>query len=185
MSWFGRKLSDVMPTLFLDEPPFEIAEWLKRRQALGQDRHDEVWGGVYHVSPMAHSRHGFVQTQLTVVMYPRARRAGLQPVGEVNIGLSEDDFRVPDLTIIRGLELALYLPTAAVAAEVVSPGDESYKKLDFYYARGVDEVLIVDPQRRTVEWYTRAAKGYARTGRSELLGLDEATLHGEIDWPPV
>lgn len=185
MSWLRRKLSIVMPTLFLDEPPFDFAGWLERRQALGQDRHDEVWEGVYHVSPMAHSRHGDVQAQLNVLLYPRARRAGLRPVAEVNVGSSETNFRVPDLTIIRGRELTLYLPTAAIVAEIVSPGDESYKKFDFYFARGVEEVLIVDPQRRTVEWYTRGATGFERTGRSALLGLDEATLHGEIDRPPA
>lgn len=178
-------MSGVMPTLFLDEPPFDFAGWLERRQALGQDRHDEVWEGVYHVSPLAHGRHGDLQAQLTVLLYPRARRAGLRPVGEVNVGPSRHDFRVPDLTIIRGRDLVVYFPTAAIVVEVVSPGDESYKKFDFYFARGVDEVLVVDPLRLTVEWYTRGSTGFERTGRSALLDVDEATLHGEIDWPPA
>jgi Uma2 family endonuclease len=37
------------------------------------------------------------------------------------------------------------VPTAALVVEIVSPGDESYKKLDFYAAQAVDEVVIVDP----------------------------------------
>lgn len=93
--------------------------------------------------------------------------------------------RVPDLAFIRGREHAVYLPTAALVVEVVSPGDESYLKFGFYLARGVDEVLIVDPLGRTVEWYTRGADAFARTGASVLLGLDEAALHGELDWPPT
>jgi hypothetical protein len=69
-------------TVLLCEPPFEIAEWLKRRQALGQDGLDEVWEGDYHVAPMAHARHGDVGTQVNVLLWPRARRAGLH--GEID-----------------------------------------------------------------------------------------------------
>jgi hypothetical protein len=46
-------------------------------------------------------------------------------------------------------------------------------------------VLIVHPQRRTVEWYTPGADAFTRSGRGALLDLDEPTLHGEINWPPV
>jgi Uma2 family endonuclease len=175
----------VTATVLLGEMPDAMTDWLERRRVLGQDGHDEVWEGALHVVPIAHSRHGDVQMQLVELLGPRARRAGLRSVGEVNIGLSKVDFRVPDLTFIRGREHAVYLPTAAIVVEVVSPGDESYAKLGFYFARGVDEVLIVDPLRRTVEWYTRGADAFERTGRSVLLDLDEPTLHGEIDWPPA
>lgn len=179
------KLSVMSRTVLFREPPDVVTEWLERRRALGQDRFDEVWEGEYHVPPMAHARHGDAGMQVGVLLYPRARRSRLHPVGAVNIGLSEHDFRVPDLVYIRGRELAFYLPSAAVVVEVVSPGDESYVKFGFYFARGIDEVLIVDPQRKAVEWYGRGAEGFERSGRSKLLDLDETTLHEEIDWPPV
>jgi Uma2 family endonuclease len=101
--------------------------------------------------------------------------------GPVNIGRF-DDYRVPDRAYLRDLDMGTYLPTAAIVVEIVSPGDESYQKFGFYFAHGVEEVLIVDPQRRTVEWYARDA--FARSGRSALLDVDEPTLHGEIHWPP-
>jgi Uma2 family endonuclease len=176
----------VMPrAVFLDEPPDEVVAWLKRRSALGRDRHDEVWEGDYHVAPMAHARHGDVQAQLAEILGPLARRKGLRPVGEVNIGTSEEDFRVPDFAVIRGRDLAVFLPTAAIVVEVVSPGDESYAKFGFYLARGVEELLVVDPERCAVEWYGRGPDGFVRSGASALLGLNEATLHGRIDWPPA
>lgn len=173
----------MVRTVLLGEPPLEVAEWLQRRRALGQDGHDEVWQGEYHVAPMAHSRHGDVEDQLSALLSPRARRAGLWPVGAVNIGV-RDNFRVPDRAFLRTRDHAVYLPTAAVVVEVVSPGDESYLKFGFYLDRSVEEVLIVDPQCRTVEWYGRRGGEYTRTGRSALLAVDEQTLHGEIDWPP-
>ncbi len=104
--------------------------------------------------------------------------------GPVNIGRF-DDYRVPDRAYLRDLDMGTYLPTAAIVVEIVSPGDESYQKFGFYFARGVEEVLIVDPQRRTVEWYARGADAFTRSGRSALLDVDEPTLHGEIDWPPT
>jgi Uma2 family endonuclease len=175
----------VPPTLFLDEPPREVATWLERRRALGQDRRDEVWEGVYHVVPAAHFRHGDAQAQLVQLLGPRAAAAGLRAVGEINIGSSRHDFRVPDITIVEGRDHDLYLPTASIVVEIVSPGDESYQKFGFYFAHAVEEVLIVDPQRRTVEWYARGADAFVRAGRSALLDVDEPTLHGEIDWPPT
>jgi Uma2 family endonuclease len=46
----------------------------------------------------------------------------------------------------------VYLPTAALVLEVVSPGDETWEKLGFYAAHGVEELLIVDPQEKAVSW---------------------------------
>ena len=45
----------------------------------------------------------------------------------------------------------MWLPTAALVVEVVSPGDETYDKLQFYACHNVDEVLIVDPGKHTIE----------------------------------
>lgn len=50
---------------------------------------------------------------------------------------------------------------------------------------GYDEVLIVDPARRSVEWYHRADTAFERTDGSALLELTEQTLAAEIDWPPL
>jgi Uma2 family endonuclease len=36
--------------------------------------------------------------------------------------------------------------------EIVSPDDESWAKLDFCAAHDVDDLLIVDPQKREVHW---------------------------------
>jgi len=161
-----------------------VADWLERRRALGQDRDDEVWEGVYHVAPVAPRQHGDLADQLAAALRPRARRAGLWPSGPVNIGVP-DDHGIPDRAYHRNRDMGVYLPTAAVVLEIVSPDDETYEKFDFYFARRVEEVLVVDPERKAVEWYRRGADGSIGSGRSELLDLDEATLHAEIDWPPV
>lgn len=172
----------VMRTVVLGDPPALLAEWLERRRALGQDLYDEVWEGEYHVAPAAHRRHGDVEAQIGALLHGRARQRKLWPTGPVNIG-GPEDYRVPDRAFFREREPGVFLPRAAIVVEVVSPGDESYAKLPFYFACGVDEVLIADPERRVVEWYGRGERGFERVGRSDLLDLDEEGLTAEIDWP--
>ncbi len=45
-----------------------------------------------------------------------------------------------------------WLSTAALVVEIVSPGDETWEKLPFYASHNVDEVLIIDPLKRSVTW---------------------------------
>jgi Uma2 family endonuclease len=45
-----------------------------------------------------------------------------------------------------------WFATAALTVEIVSPGDETLDKLPLYAAHQVDELLIVDPDKRTVDW---------------------------------
>jgi hypothetical protein len=46
--------------------------------------------------------------------------------------------------VLRDLDPKACEPTAAVVVEIVWPGDESSARLGFYFARKVDELLIVD-----------------------------------------
>lgn len=171
-----------MRTVVLGEPPPPLADWLERRRALGQDTHDEVWEGEYHVAPAAHRRHADVQFQVAVALNGVARRRGLWPSTEVNIGQA-DNYRVPDLAFFYERAMAVFLPSAAIVVEVLSPGDESYAKLDFYFSSGVDEVLIADPQRHRMQWFGRGEAGFEPVNRSGLLDLSADELAATIDWP--
>ena len=80
---------------------------------------------------------------------PTARAVGLWPSGPLNIG-EPDNYRVPDRAYLRTRDPATFTPTAAIVVEIVSPGDETRSKLGFYFAAGVEELLVVDPEARTV-----------------------------------
>ena len=147
----GDSLGRV-PTLVLDPPPADFEALLERRRQHGQDLLDEVWDGVYHMNPAPHSRHSAIQQQLAELLGPPAREAGLDPrLAIFNLG-DEGDYRVPDGGLLRPGPDAVFLPTAALVVEIVSPGDESWQKLGFYAAHDVGELLIVDPQERRVHW---------------------------------
>ncbi len=172
-----------MRTILLGEPPPPVRSWLERRRELGLDRFDEVWEGEYHVAPEAHGRHGDVDDKLAALLHPLARSAGLWGSGPLNLG-GPNDYRVPDRAYLRERATEVWNPTAAIVVEIVSPGDETYAKLGFYHRLGVEEVLIVDPLHRTVEWYRRNASGFERAGNSQLLSITEDDLAARIDWPP-
>ncbi len=178
-----RGTLDLVPTLVLDPQPAEFEALLERRQRLGQDLLDEVWEGVYHMNPAPHGRHADVQQQLAELLAPIARQTGLLPrIGIFNLGQA-DDYRVPDGGLLRPGADQLYYPTAALVLEIVSPGDESWAKLDFYAAHGVDELLIVDPQERRVHWLALREREYRPIEQSALIALGPVELAARIDWP--
>lgn len=176
--------SDGMQTVVLGEPPAPLADWLARRRELGQDLFDEVWEGVHHVAPAPHRRHGDVDDQIAALLRPLARQVGLWPSGPLNVGES-DDYRVPDRAYLRDRHMDTFVPTAAVVVEIVSPEDETFAKFPFYVSRGIEELLIVDPQASSVQWYRRDGHGMASVPEGELLGITGADLTASIDWPSV
>ena len=173
-----------MATLVRDPPPAEFKALLERRRQLGQDRFDEMWDGVLHMNPAPSYEHQRISQQLAVILDPLARAAGLEAViGGVNIGTA-DGYRIPDGSLHRPGSGGTYLSTAALALEIVSPGDETWDKLAFYASRRVDELLIVDPQERRVDWLGLGPNGeYAPLDTSGLIELSAVELADRIDWP--
>lgn len=171
-----------MRTIVAGERPKELESWLERRRALGQDMFDEVWEGEYHVAPGPDGPHGRIDYQLSRLLGPRADAAGLFGSGPLNLG-SAGNYRVPDGAYLRSARTAMYNPTAAIVVEIVSPGDESRRKFDFYFQAGVEELLIVDPRARSVEWFSRGNGAFEPAPGSALLGVSVEELSGELDWP--
>jgi Uma2 family endonuclease len=173
-----------MPTLVLDPPPQALEALLEGRRRSGLDRFDEVWEGVLHMVPAPLGEHADISQQLAEVLGPLARAAGLTAtMAEFNLGDAEDDFRVPDGGIHRTRPRGVWHRTAALVVEIVSPGDESRRKLPFYAAHGVDEVLLVDPADHTVHWLALAGGEYREVQRSGLIDIGPGELAERIDWP--
>jgi Uma2 family endonuclease len=171
-----------MPTLVMDPPPAEIDALIEHRRRLGLDRRDEMWEGVLHMTPAPHSAHGKLDHRTTRLLDGPAQAAGLEVAGPLNIGVAED-YRVPDAALLRPGPDSIYLPTAALVVEIVSPGDETWAKLPFYAAHDIDEVLILDPAKRSVDWLGLTDGEYRPIERSTLIDLGPGQLAEQIDWP--
>jgi Uma2 family endonuclease len=173
-----------MSTLVLDPASPELEALKERRRRAGLDRLDEVWEGVLHMVPAPSRKHAKIATQLALALDAPARNAGLElTMHEFNLGESERDFRVPDGGLHRPGGDEMWHSTAALVVEIVSPEDETWQKLPFYAAHGVDEVLIVDPADRSVHWLALAGQEYRETERSGLIELSGADLAERIEWP--
>jgi len=155
---------------------------IAQRRALGHDRFDEVWEGEYRMVPAPALGQAHVDAELLVVLRPSARRAGLTPLTAFNLG-DRGDYRVPDQGYTRGTPSGLYLPTAEVVVEVLSPGDDTYRKFPFYARHDVREIIVADPDTARIEIHTRHDRDYTRTDTSAALGVTAAELVAAIDWP--
>jgi Uma2 family endonuclease len=92
-------------------------------------------------------------------LYAVARARGLRVTNDIGFFRASDDYRQPDLAIFRddqlsgrGLEAA-----AELLIEIVSPGDESRRKLPWYAARDVREVMLIHRDTLAVELYDCAS----------------------------
>ncbi|MGO9791504.1 MAG: Uma2 family endonuclease [Solirubrobacteraceae bacterium] len=173
----------AMPTLVFDPPPAELEAVLERRRRSGADRHDEVWEGVLHMIPPPSVEHERLLIKLGRLLGPHADAAQLEITGGIAIGADKGDYRVPDLTLLRPGSQPQWNDTAALVVEIVSPKDTSWDKLPFYAAHQVDELVIVDPAKRSVDWLVRAGDRYESTGRSGLIELGPEQLAEQLDWP--
>lgn len=183
-AWRSRAVSLAgMRTLVLDPQTVGLGELMERRRRSGLDRLDEIWKGVYHMVPAPSHAHGEVHSQIHVIVGPLADAAGLSMTSECNIGEKEHDFRVPDAALHRPGAHGVWHSTAALVVEVASPGDESWEKLPFYAAHDVDEVVIVDPQKRSVSWMALKGDAYEPIDHSGLISLDAQQLARQLRWP--
>jgi Uma2 family endonuclease len=171
-----------MRTVVMGKLPSELDAWIARRRALGHDRFDEVWNGDYHMAPAPHQWHSYLAMDVGRVLHRLGDPLGLLVLDPFNLGVP-DNFRVPDLGLVRSLHDDVWVPTAAMVVEVVSPDDESWLKFDHYAAHGVDEVLIADPHGRTLDLFVLAGDRYAQAERSALLDVSVAELHEAVTWP--
>jgi Uma2 family endonuclease len=173
-----------MRTVVLDPPTSGFEQLLEHRRRSGLDRFDEVWDGVLHMVPAPSFGHGDVESQLHRIIGSLAYEVKLKMIGQSNLGESEHDFRVPDSALHPPDAHGTWHSTAAMVIEIVSPGDESWQKLPFYAAHNVNEVLIVDPAKRTVDWLGLDDDEYHPIEHSGLIDLGPSELAEQLDWPP-
>jgi len=139
---------------------------------------DEVWDGVWVVSPNPNDEHNDVEMNLGTIFNVVLGWTGL---GRVRSGPNvsdraeqwEHNFRCPDLAVFLQGTTARNLGVhwqgdPDFAVEVISPNDRSRKKFDFYAQVNTRELLIVDRDPWVLELY-RLEEGVLKlVGKSSL-----------------
>jgi hypothetical protein len=176
-----------MTIVVVGDPPTEIQAFIKRRKQLGLDGSDEVWEGVYHVVPHAGMRHARVQRQLERALEGPAEQLGLYVTGEFNLG-DADSYRVPDLGVHAVEATDVYVPSAVLVGEVISPGDETWAKFEFYARQSVPEILVAEPLTQTVRCFLLTDQvtdrwGYVEGDYVNCCGVRVDEIKAAITWP--
>jgi Uma2 family endonuclease len=138
------------------EVPQEI---LDHRRSTGIARYDEMWEGVLHMAPAPKINHQAIVAALIAALGYALRSSERVVVDGINLCDPTDvhgNYRVPDVCVLDPSVASVgddFGRSAGVllAIEVRSPREETYDKLDFYAARGVAELLIIDVHVGVVE----------------------------------
>lgn len=158
------------------------AALLEERRRTGADLRDEVWEGLLHMVPPPSEKHQRFHGDLFVVLTPLARSRGLLPYFETGLFRSADDYRVPDQTYARPDQISERGVDggAVLVVEILSPGDETYDKLDWYAGTGVDTVLVIDPVTKVFEIFVRQDGRMVLSTEPHIpgLGVKPATVDG-------
>ena len=158
--------------------PF-LEERLKlQRKEWGADRYDEVWEGVYVMSPIPNVEHQDIVASFTAIFKEIIGWSGLGVVlPGVNLTEREDDwefdYRVPDVAVaLKGGQVedrdTHWRGAADLLVEITSPGDRTRQKIPYYGRLGVRELWVVDRSTWTLELYRWRNGGLQLAGQSSL-----------------
>lgn len=179
--------TQAVPVLVTDRI---LADRLRiEREASDGAQHDEMWDGIYVMSPLPNNEHLEICAELWLVFRTilRENRAGIAYNG-LNVSDRDEgwtqNYREPDVAVFLAGNPAKNCGThwcggPDFLVEVLSPNDLSYQKLPFYASIGVREVLIVDRDPWSLELYQREAGVLKLVGFSSIAEpaqLSSATL---------
>jgi Uma2 family endonuclease len=145
-----------MATLPIDEPFVTVAEYLKTSYRPDCDYVD----GRIEERNVGEYDHGYLQTLLAVLFTNHRVAWDVRAVTDVRTQVSRSHFRVPDLSVLRAdapKEQILTHPPL-IAIEILSPEDRLSRfqdRIDDYLAFGVENIWVLDPERRTAWIATR------------------------------
>ncbi len=172
-----------MSTL-INDPTVEaqVQAIIARRREIGADHHDEVWEGVYYMSPAPNNRHQDLVGKLAAILQDVI---GWPELGEIHPGVNVSDrqtnwrenYRVPDVAVFLNGTTARNCDTHWLGGpdfliEIASLGDRSHEKLPFYASIGVREALIINRNPWQLELF--------RLDDGALRNVSVATVQNQI-----
>jgi Uma2 family endonuclease len=156
----------------------EQKEIIRRRRAMGGDRYDEVWNGVYVTSPLADNEHQELAGKLSsAIDQALGSPEAIRVFPGVNVSDQPEkwkkNYRCPDVAVYlpgnpaedRGTH---WLGGPDFAVEIISPNDRARKKFSFYASVGVRELVLLDRRPWRLELYRLQDGQFRLVGTSSL-----------------
>jgi Uma2 family endonuclease len=142
------------------------------------EQYDEVWEGVYVMTPLPNDEHQEIVSALTSVLQ---EVIGWPRLGNVRAGVNlsdreegwKENYREPDVAVFLRETKAVncgthWLGAADFLVEIISPGERTRDKIPFYASLGVVELLIVDRDPWTLDLYRQQDGRLEKIGQSTL-----------------
>jgi Uma2 family endonuclease len=166
--------------------PVALPDVLALRKKTGADRYDEMWDGVLHMAASPRRDHqdyeGGIEAFLRRYWAPRTGGKVYHQINVASPGGWPRNYRIPDLVLLLPdrfhIDRNEYFEGGPdVAAEIHSPGDEAYEKLDFYFSVGVREVWIINRDTLAVEIFLPRKRG-RKTVKADAHGWITSSVTG-------
>jgi hypothetical protein len=169
-----------MAIMVLD--PYMEQQILAERARSDGDQYDEVWEGVYVVTPLPNNDHQELVFEFVSILGEVVRRPAIgQVFPGVNLSDREEgwerNYREPDVAVFLRDTKAVNCGThwrgaADFLVEIISPGERSREKIPFYSSLGVVELLVIDREPWTLELYRQQDGQLTKVGQSTLTTPD-------------
>jgi Uma2 family endonuclease len=184
----ARTKKRYRPTTVLVRDPELARRMISYRRRRGLDRWDEVWDGVYVMSPSPNNQHLGLGNNLATILTICVEWDALGrcfPGGNVS-DQKEDwtkNYRCPDVAVFlngnpaedRG---AFWYGGPDFAIEIVSPHDRTRKKIPFYETVRTRELMIIDRRPWRLNLLRLVDGKLVETGRSTFE--DPADLRSAV-----
>ncbi|WBB94418.1 Uma2 family endonuclease [Verrucosispora sp. WMMC514] len=149
--------------VFDHEGPWTEEEYL----ALGEtSQRVELFDGSLHVTPAPTPRHQRISRKLGNILEAAAEAVGLELLEAVNVRLRPGRIPIPDLVLIRPVNLDdPYIEAADVrlVCEIISPGNaatDNVLKMHYYASAGIEWYLLVEQSTGGLRLYQRRGCHY-------------------------
>jgi Uma2 family endonuclease len=140
-----------------------VEEYLRRTEKPNCEYED----GILRPKAMPTTLHAWIQSVLILLL----SKQGALALPELTVHVTATRFLVPDVAVVRSLQLPYPTDPALLCIEILSPEDRVgalLAKCEAYHAWGVPFCWVVDPEKQTAWVYPKDGEP-ARVERSGVL----------------
>jgi len=112
--------------------------------------------------------HSFIQAALVSYFFTRRKAWGIEVYPEQRVQVRANRFRIPDVCVVLGgTKEKIFTTPPFLCVEILSPEDRMSRvqdRIDDYFAMGVPNVWVIDPERRCAFYSTPGGELHRVTG---------------------
>jgi Uma2 family endonuclease len=134
---------------------------------------------------LGEKEHSIIQRYLTFLFMLKRAEWGVEVFPELRTQIAARNFRVPDVLVVRAGEAFDRYVTRPplIAIEILSPEDRLtafHEKAAQYWAFGIENIWVVDPEKRIAYRHTGSALERVQSGELAVSGTPVRVVLSEM-----